>query len=411
MKDRLFLLLVALACGRAVSAAEPERADLFSAGEGGFAHYRIPGIAVTKRGAILAWCEARKGDTDWGEERLLMRRSTDAGKTWSAPRDLLTLPEPQPVNPLRIELRPELGNEQTNARTYHNAMLIPDRNGAVHAVFCIDYWRMFYARSDDDGLSFSAPVEITGAAAAYRGKGWDWRVIANGCGHGIQLENGRLIVPLWLSTSTQPRGHGHRPSSVGVLFSDDGGAKWTAGGWVARHEPPEMLTPNETCSVQLADGRVLFNIRHETPNHRRAISTSPDGATHWTKPAFDEALFDPVCEASILRVSKTPAADKNRILFCNPDSRPENPASKELSRRRNLTLKLSYDECRTWPARKVLEPGAAGYSDLAIDSHGTIYCFFERGTVRQGNRNRTAALTLAKFNLEWLEAPASPAQH
>jgi sialidase-1 len=396
----LALVVIAAVSAGQTLAAEPARTDLFSAGTHGFDAYRIPGLIITADGTLLAYCEAREGGSDWSNQRLVLRRSTDGGKTWSAQREILMLPE----------LREELGHAQTNARTYHNLVMIPDPGGAVHAIFCLDYWRTFYATSEDDGLTWSEPREITDVIARYREKDWNWRVVGNGTGHGLRLENGRLLVPLWLSTSTQTRGHGHRPSHVGVLFSDDRGATWQIGDWVAKHLPPALLTPNETCAVQLADGRVLFNMRHETKNHRRAVSISPNGATDWSTPFFDEALFDPVCEASILRLTKVPASDRHRILFCNPDSRPADPNSKELSRRRNLTLKLSYDEAETWPVRKVLEPGIAGYSDLATDGRGNIFCLFERGSTKSGDHFRTAAITLAKFSLAWLEGTHAPAR-
>ncbi len=398
MKTILFVLASLLWAGP--SMAEPVRLDLFTAGTHGFALYRIPGIVITSKGTLLAYCEARRGDSDWSDERLVMRRSTDAGKTWSEQSEVFTLPEPQPMNPLRVELR--LG--PTNDRTHHNLVLIPDRNGAVHAVFCADYWRSFYSRSDDDGVTWSKPLEITDVIAGYRQKGWNWRVVGNGCGHGLQLDNGRLLVPLWLSSSTQPRGNGHRPSQVGVVFSDDHGATWKIGAWVGKHSP-ELVTPSETCAVQLSDGSVMFNLRHETTNHFRSVSISRDGATGWSKPVFDQSLFEPVCEASIIRLPKQSPADRNRILFCNPDSRPID--GKERPRRSNLTLKLSYDDGKTWPVQKVLEPDLAAYSDLAVAPDGTIYCLFERGVVKVGTRSRTAALTLAKFDLNWLEGTAN----
>jgi sialidase-1 len=64
-------------------------------------------------------------------------------------------------------------------------------------------------------------------------------------------------------------------------------------------------------------------------------------------------------------------------------------------------VRLSYDECATWPVSRVLEPDIAGYSDLAVGPDGTIYCFFERGG-GGGSAFRTEFLTLARFNLEWL---------
>jgi sialidase-1 len=38
------------------TAQEPGRADLFTAGTGGYAIYRIPGIVVTKKGTVLVYC-------------------------------------------------------------------------------------------------------------------------------------------------------------------------------------------------------------------------------------------------------------------------------------------------------------------------------------------------------------------
>jgi sialidase-1 len=110
-----------------------------------------------------------------------------------------------------------------------------------------------------------------------------------------------------------------------------------------------------------------------------------------SQPRFDGALIEPVCEASIVRLTRSP--ERNRILFCNPESR---------SGRQNLTLKLTYDEGMTLPVRKVLERGSAGYSDLAVGRDGTIHCFFERGAA-DTNRFKVAALTLATFDLKWLE--------
>ena len=73
------LLLFSLCC---VSASAVEKVDLFEAGKDGYALYRIPGIVVTKQGTVLAYCEARKGDGDWGQIDVMMRRSRDGGKTW-----------------------------------------------------------------------------------------------------------------------------------------------------------------------------------------------------------------------------------------------------------------------------------------------------------------------------------------
>ena len=37
-----------------------EQQNLYTAGEGGYARYRIPALAATEAGTVLAFCEARK---------------------------------------------------------------------------------------------------------------------------------------------------------------------------------------------------------------------------------------------------------------------------------------------------------------------------------------------------------------
>ena len=99
--------------------------------------------------------------------------------------------------------------------------------------------------------------------------------------------------------------------------------------------------------------------------------------------------------ASLIRYSISPPADKNRILFSNPDNLEggkdgEKPGTHRA--RKNLSVKLSYDEGRTWPVNKVLEKGSSAYSDLAVLTDGTILCFYESDRM----------LVLARFNLDWL---------
>ena len=92
-----------------------------------------------------------------------------------------------------------MGHDQYGEGPLSNFVMISDAaDGAVHALYCHNYSRVFHMRSHDDGLTFSEPVEITAVLNAFR-RDYPWRVIATGPGHGTQLRNGRLIVPLWMS--------------------------------------------------------------------------------------------------------------------------------------------------------------------------------------------------------------------
>ena len=209
-------------------------------------------------------------------------------------------------------------------------------------------------------------------------------------------------MPVWLSLGTG--GHAHRPSVTSVIYSDDQGRTWQRGE-IAGPNTGDWNIPNETCAVQLADGRVLLNMRSESTANRRLLTTSRDGATGWSQPQFHDQLLEPICMASMVRLSESPASDKHRLLFSNPHnlSRTDGKETPGKGRdRKNVSVKLSYDESLTWPVNKTVESGFSGYSDLAVANDGTILLFYERGSTDGKDIYRTGLLTVARFNLEWL---------
>lgn len=350
----------------------PETFTVFEPKAGEYASMRIPALLLTKKNTLLAFCEGRIGTaSDWADMDLLMRRSTDGGETWEAPLVIAARKNGQPTS---------------------NPTPIVDDNGTVHLLYQRDYARAYYTRSTDDGKTWADPVDITYAFEAFKSE-YNWKVLAPGPGHGIQLKNGRLLAAVWMSDPARLVPHrSHAPSSMATIYSDDLGKTWQRGAIVANNTP-ELKNPNETMAVQLEDGRVMLNIRNVTDVRRRAVSYSSDGISNWTKPVFDEELFEPICMASIIRVPASKKGGKSSILFVNPDSRdiPKHP-------RRNLTAKLSYDEGRTWKINKVLDAGPAGYSDLAVGQDGTIYCLYETNSGKDWNYT----LVLKRFSAGWL---------
>jgi sialidase-1 len=395
MRCLLPFLAAALFAG-ALSAAEPflEKIDLFEAGQGGYDVYHIPGIVVTPKGTVIAWCEARNGMNDWSNIDLLLRRSSDDGKTWGPVQKFPEVPGEKKKNPVSFLVKATKEGDVT----YNNPVLIADKNGTVHGLFCLEYMRCFYTHSEDEGATWAAPVEITGTFEKFR-QSYDWKVLATGPDHGIQLRNGRLVVPVWLSLATG--NNAHHPSVASTIYSDDHGKTWKAGE-IALPKTEEMNDPNETTAVELADGRVMLNSRSESKAQRRLVTISPDGATGWSTPKFDDTLVEPICMASLMRLSKQPEASKNRLLFSNPDNLSRADGKEEPGKyrdRKNLTVRLSYDEGETWPVKRALEPSWSAYSDLAVSPAGTIFCFYGNGK-KSGYAGDK--LSVARFNLEWL---------
>jgi len=366
VRQLCFLLLMILTISASITAEPAIRLiKLFESGKDKYHTYRIPALAITEKGTLLAFCEGRKGSqSDSGDIDLLMRRSVDNGNSWETVQVIVddggnTCGNPCPIVDKRSE----------------NIILLFCKNvGTANGDHILNGTApprsVWVTKSSDDGITWSAPVEISDQV---RKPGWRW--YATGPCHGIQLTDGRLVAPCNHGTSNDDKDmHSH------IIFSDDGGTTWQIGGM------QEGWT-DESTVVELADGALYLNMRNCRGTNRRAWSISHDRGLRWSPLGEDETLVEPVCQASVLRLSTEKTHGKNRILFSNPAS----------IRRENLTVRLSYDECETWPVAKTLWPGPAAYSDLAVTSDGKIGCLFECG--ESGPREMIA---LAFFTLEWL---------
>lgn len=387
MRVFVVLVLTLLATSGALLADRPnlEISEVFPPGLQGVARYRIPGIVVTAKGTILAYCEARRNDSkDWGEIEIHLRRSVDGGKSWLPSQHIAH-------HGVRIEGNPRKESGGEHEQTVNNPVAIVDRvAGVIHFLYCVNYARCFYIQSNDDGVTWTRPIEITDSFESFR-KTYDWKVIATGPGHGIQMASGRLVVPIWLAYGAVGD---HSPSACGTVYSDDHGQSWLAGD-IAVPNNSQFGNPNESILASLSDGRVMMVTRNVSKPNRKIVTFSPNGATDWSQPEFHQQLWEPICMASIVAHPEAPGT----LIFSNPHSLAFDRDGKEKEagrgQRKNLTIKLSRDDGETWPIQKTLDAGPSAYSDLAVLPYGTVICLYEADQ----------SIACARFDLEWITTP------
>ena len=365
------LSIVALTLANTATAAPAflEQANLWTAGKDGYHTYRIPALLVTAKGSVLAFCEGRKtGGGDHGDIDLVMKRSTDGGRTWS----------PQ-----------QIANEEGNTAkiTIGNPCPVVDaRTGTIWLLFTRDNKAVLISSSTDDGRTWSAPRNISDTTMK---PDWDW--VATGPGIGIQLTHaahqGRLVVP---SDHKRTLAGKQLEWNSHMMFSDDNGKSWQI-------SAPIQAGGNECQVIERADGSLLVNTRMQGNFQGfRGIATSTDGGATWSAIAQEKQLPCPKCQGSLLRYSSTDPQGPGRLLFSNPCP-PESKDGQPSGARVRMTVRLSSDDGKTWPIARLINEGPSAYSSLARLPDGKILCLYEGGEKRASE-----ALQLARFNLEWL---------
>lgn len=357
---------------RASEANEPLATTcVYTSGQGGYHTYRIPSLLVTTRGSLLAFAEGRKGGRgDAGDIDLLLRRSTDLGKTW------------QPIQTVWDDGPNTCGNPcpVLDRETGTIWLLLTWNRGddvepKIIAQQSRDTRRVFVTSSSDDGVTWSQPREIT---VDVKQTNWTW--YATGPGAGIQIERGphrgRLLIPCDHIEAGTKHYYSH------AIYSDDHGQAFHLGGSTPQHQV------NECEVVELTGNRLLLNMRnYDSTQRTRQQAVSADGGLTWTDQRHVPELIEPICQASIRRHS-WPSADRPGVLLFS------NPAS---LKRERLTLRASFDDGQTWPVSRLLDARPSAYSCLATLPDGTAGLLYEAG-----EQSPYENLVYVRFPLDWL---------
>ena len=326
---------------------------IFKSGSEGYNTFRIPSIITTDSGVVLAFAEGRKNSSsDSGDIDLVLKRSTDGGKTWG---DLIVI---------RDDSTNVCGNPSPviDRKTGKIFLLSTwnrgdDTESEIINMTSVDTRRVYVMNSIDEGLSWSKPIEITDKV---KKPNWTW--YATGPVHGIQIregsKKGRMIIPCDHIEANTKKYYSH------IIYSDDGGSSWNIGGTT----PQDQV--NECSVAEIGKGKLILNMRnYDRTQMNRKISISNDYGESWGNIYDDKALVEPICQASILRYSFK-GYGRNDLLFINPADK---------NKRLNMTLRLSNDLGRTWKSEFLLHEGPSAYSDITKLRNGNVGCLFEAG--------------------------------
>lgn len=328
-------------------------------GDDGVAAFRIPGLVTTKKGTLVGVYDIRYKDSRdlQGHIDVGVSRSTDGGRTWGPMivamdmGDWGGLPEDQNgIGDPCILMDEVTGDLLLFAAWTHGK---PGKAAwwTAGSGFAPETTpQLMMARSTDDGLSWSDPVNLTRQV-----KQEPWLFTFQGPGRGITMEDGTLVVPF---QHQEP----DRTPAAGIMYSKDRGKTWKV------HRYAKINT-TESQVVEVEPGVLMLNMR-DNRGTGRAVYTTTDLGRSWKRHSSDKQLVEPVCMASLLKVkAKDNILGQDILLFSNP-SDPKD--------RRNMTIRMSLDGGKTW-TRKVLldEGGGWGYSCLTMVDRRTVGILYE----------------------------------
>lgn len=331
------------------------------AGQEGVHTYRIPGLATSCSGTLLAVYDVRRrsggdlpGDIDVG-----LSRSTDGGQSWQPMQIIMDMgADPQwqydGIGDPAVLVDAQTGTIWVAAtwshgnRSWHGsgAGILPEETGQLMLV-----------HSEDDGLTWSQPSNITPQI-----KRPQWSFVFQGPGKGITLGDGTLVFAAqYLDGEDRQR----LPHST-ILVSSDHGASWQIGS-------SAWDDTTEAQVVEIEPGVLMLNCRYNRAPARVVMTTRDLGRTWQRHPTSERALIEPqACMASLIDVGREANKDYGGLLlFSNPDSR---------SQRHRMTIKASPDRGMAWPNEQQLlidEGASAGYSCMAMIDSQTIGILYE----------------------------------
>ena len=375
---KLQYLLIAIIAGFQVN-AQVKDVPVFVSGSDGHKSYRIPAIISLPDGELLAIAEGRvHGAGDFGDINIVMKRSSDKGKTWGALQTIVDADTLQAGNPAPVVDLTDPAYPKGRIFLFYNTG--NNHEGEVRKGHGLR--EVWYITSTDGGATWSEAVNIT--TQTHRPKqpqinpaynfAEDWRSYANTPGHAMQFSSGKYKGRIYVASNHSagdPQNEAMDYIAHG-FYTDDHGKTFHIS------ENVNLPGSNENMAAEISGGRLMLNMRNQRGDVRaRYIATSSNGGQSWDTSYFDKNLPDPVCQGSLLTIGKN--GKKNILAFCN---------AADETRRDNLTLRISYNDGKTWKDSFVIynnpaQPDAAAYSDIVKISDKEIGVLYEKDNYSQ----------------------------
>ncbi|MEO3815848.1 sialidase family protein [Plantactinospora sp. B24E8] len=388
---------MAVAGGPAVAAPASHSERLLFDGGGGeslngitYHSFRIPSLVRTRSDTLLAFAEGRAADNrDWGNINLVYKRSTDNGATWSALREVVGAGQGTWGNPTAVVDR-DTGTVWM-FMSWNPAGYSQNGDAGTTRITAWEHRKVYVSRSTDDGLSWTDPVDMSASLKPRTfGNGTTWAWDAMGPGVGVQTSTGRLVIPAL-----------HRN-----IYSDDHGTTWKVQRLTSAGGGYQEGTSEGTV-LELRDGRLMRNDRAvgsvwEAAKRRWVARGTVEGGFDTFAP--DPTLLDPRAQGSILRYNTD---SPTRIVFLN---------SASTETRTKMTVRISYDEGRSWPVYRRLSDAPlpawsglgggnvaeGGYSSLAKTADYHVGALVEVNENTSASDTSRRSIVFRKFNLPWM---------
>lgn len=317
--------------------------------------YRIPSLVTAPNGDLLAAIDERVpncADVKANKDiNIVLRRSVDNGKTWLPIEKIIDYPFGKSASDPSMIVDKITGD----IFMFYNFMDVENEK---------DVYYFHVIKSSDNGKTWSQPQDITQELSK---ENWhnDFKFITSG--RGIQTASGQLLHCLV-----------NLSKGVFVFQSKNHGKTWS----LLQNTVGKI---DESKVVELSNNELMVNARINRKGSRGVFVSNDEGKT-WQEQQNNQELIDPSCNGSIIKyTSMKDGFDKNRLLFVNP---------KSSKKRENLTVRISYDDGKTWSKGKTIYTGSSAYSTLTILQNGEIGLFFEKDGYTKN--------VFTSFSLEWL---------